>query len=120
MAVATKLLIVDDHPGFRQFARLMLAAEGFEVTGAVSDGECVLGAVLEQHPDVVLLDVQLPGIDGFEVADQLAATASPPKVVLTSSRSASDYGTRLTRAPARGFIPKQDVSGATIAALASA
>jgi DNA-binding NarL/FixJ family response regulator len=120
MGVARKLLIVDDHPGFRRFAGILLASEGFDVTGAAPDGESALDAVRAQHPDVVLLDVQLPGIDGFEVAGRLAACEDPPSVVLTSSRSASDYGMRLAQAPVKGFIPKQDLSGeAILAALAA-
>jgi DNA-binding NarL/FixJ family response regulator len=110
-----KLLIVDDHEGFRAFARQLFASEGFEVTGAVADGESALDAVRTQHPDLVLLDVQLPGMDGFEVASQLAETARPPMVVLTSSRDAADFGSRLSRAPARGFIAKQALSGAALA-----
>jgi DNA-binding NarL/FixJ family response regulator len=112
----TRLLIVDDHAGFRSFARMLLTSEGFDVTGDAEDGEAALEAVREQHPDVVLLDVQLPGIDGFEVAERLSETAHPPSVVLTSSRAASDYGSRLANARAKGFIPKQDLSAAAILA----
>ncbi len=88
------VLIVDDHAGFRNFVATLLGAEGFEVTGTVPDGESALDAVRDRRPDVVLLDVQLPGIDGFEVADRLAATQEPPAVVMTSTRDASDYGSR--------------------------
>jgi DNA-binding NarL/FixJ family response regulator len=115
-----KLLIVDDHEGFRTFARRLLASDGFDVTGDVEDGESALNAVTAQQPDVVLLDVQLPGIDGFEVAARLARAPDPPRVVLTSSRQASDYGSRLTEAPASGFIPKQDLSGAALTAALAA
>jgi DNA-binding NarL/FixJ family response regulator len=111
------LLIVDDHEGFRSFAKLLLSTEGFDVTGDVGDGESALDAVRSLRPDVVLLDVQLPGIDGFEVASALAADPDAPTIVLTSSRSASDYGARLTDAPVRGFIPKQDLSGAALMAV---
>jgi DNA-binding NarL/FixJ family response regulator len=114
--VATTLLIVDDHAGFRRFVCSYLAAEGFEVTGDAQDGESALDEVLRTHPDAVLLDVQLPGIDGFEVAERLAAKPNPPAVVLTSSRSASDYGTRLSKARAKAFIAKQDLSGPALAA----
>jgi DNA-binding NarL/FixJ family response regulator len=116
-AMATRLLIVDDHEGFRSFARTLFASEGFEVTGDVEDGEAALDAVEAQHPDAVLCDVQLPGIDGFEVARRLANTPDPPSVVLTSTRDASDYGLRLTGAQAKAFIPKQDLSGDALAAL---
>jgi DNA-binding NarL/FixJ family response regulator len=114
------LLIVDDHASFRSFARMLLTAEGFEVAGEAPDGESAIEAVERLRPDVVLLDVQLPGIDGFEVAQRLSALPNAPRVVLTSSRDASDYGHRLTGAPARGFIPKQDLSGAALAELLAA
>jgi CheY-like chemotaxis protein len=114
-ATTPRLLIVDDHPGFRSFARTMLAAEGFDVTGEVPDGESALVAVREQHPDIVLVDVQLPGIDGIEVAQRLAHEPLRPGVVLTSSRERSDYGSRLRGAR---FLPKRELSGrALLAAL---
>lgn len=117
---ARTLLIVDDHAGFRSFARTMFAAEGFEVTDAVADAESALAAVREQHPDVVLLDVQLPGIDGFEVARRLSRCPQPPLVVLMSSRERSDYGTLTERAPVQGFLPKRALSGrALVEALAA-
>ena len=114
------LLIVDDHSAFRSFARMLLDADGFEVTGEAEDGESAIVASERLHPDVVLLDVQLPGIDGFEVARRLAETDDPPRVILTSSREASDYGTRLTDSPAVGFIPKGKLSGEAVAELAAA
>jgi DNA-binding NarL/FixJ family response regulator len=115
--MAPSLLIVDDHDGFRRFARTMLGTDGFNVTGDAPDGETALEAVGSLHPDVVLLDVQLPGIDGFEVARRLADTPNAPSVVLTSSRDASDYGSRLHDAPVRGFLPKQELSGGALCAL---
>src|SRR5688572_7598015 len=113
-----RLLIVDDHAGFREFARTMLGAEGFDVAGEAEDGESALAAVENLHPDVVLIDVQMPGLDGFEVARRLAeGNGEHPQVVLTSSRDASDYGTRLDDDAIRGFIPKKDLSGAALAEL---
>jgi DNA-binding NarL/FixJ family response regulator len=111
------LLIVDDHQGFRSFARTLLGADGFDIAGEAADGEAALEAVREQHPDVVLLDVQLPGIDGFEVAEQLASMSDPPAVVMTSTRDAADYGSRLLSAPILGFVPKHELSGGAISAL---
>jgi CheY-like chemotaxis protein len=63
--VPTSVLIVDDHPSFRSSAHMLLESEGFQVVGEAPDGECALEAVGALHPDLVLLDVQLPGIDGF-------------------------------------------------------
>ena len=107
------VLIVDDHAGFRRFARGLLEADGFTVVGEASDGEDALVAA-----ELVLLDVLLPGIDGFAVAERLAGAARPPIVVLTSSRAADEFGGRLSRTTAHGFIRKDDISGAAIATLA--
>lgn len=112
------LLIVDDHAAFRAFARKMLDAEGHEVVGDVADGESAVEAAERLHPDAVLLDIQLgDGIDGFEVARRLALLPNPPQVVLASSRSASDYGSTLADAPVRGFVAKEELSGAALSAL---
>jgi len=115
--VTPTLLIVDDHEGLRSFAHTLLDAEGFHVIGEAANGEAALAAVRALRPDVVLLDVELPGIDGFEVAHQLAQVPGAPSLVLTSSRDASDYGQQMADSPARGFLPKQELSGAAVAAL---
>lgn len=115
--VRTTVLIVDDHPDFRASASSLLEAEGFDVVGGVADGASALAAVESMRPEVVLLDVQLPDLDGFEVAERLAAAPDPPRVVLISSREAAAYGPRLATAPARGFLAKRELSGASLAAL---
>ncbi len=111
------VLIVDDHEGFRASARALLEAEGFEVVGEAVDGGEAIEAVAVLQPDVVLLDIQLPGLDGLAVAEQLAAGHDPPAVVLTSSRLAATFGHRLGQSSARGFIAKSELSGATLLAL---
>jgi DNA-binding NarL/FixJ family response regulator len=112
------LLIVDDHEAFRDYAGRTLAAEGFDIAGLAPDGEAGLLAVAELHPDVVLVDVQMPGIDGFEVADRIQAAGNgAPQVVLTSSRTAAELGARLASAPIRGFLPKDELSGAALSAI---
>ena len=112
------LLIVDDHAAFRAYARSMLDAEGYDVVGDVADGESAIAAAVSLEPDAVLLDIQLGyGIDGFEVARRLAELPHPPRVVLASSREASAFGSRLTEAPVRGFVSKEELSGQTLAAL---
>ena len=112
------VLIVDDHADFRAFARALLAAGGFEVVGEAPDGAAALSQARALKPDLVLLDVQLPDIDGFAVCDQLAADAAPPAVVLTSSRDASSYRRRLGGSSARGFITKADLSAPALATFA--
>lgn len=112
------VLIVDDHSVFRSFARMVLEAEGFVVIGEAADGERAVEAVREFDPDVVLLDVALPDIDGFAVCDQV--TAPPrirPTVILTSSRDATSYAGRLKRSRAKGFIAKDALSGAMLRAM---
>ena len=111
------VLIVDDHADFRDAAAALLETEGFNVVGAAADGDAALAASKQLRPQVVLLDVQLPGLDGFAVAELLAHTPEPPAVVLISSREAASYGPRLEAAPVRGFIPKRALSGAALAAL---
>ncbi len=115
--VRTTVLIVDDHGGFRESVRALLEAEGFAVVGGAADGAAALAAVQRLRPEVVLLDIQLPDVDGFVVARQLAAAPDPPRVVLISSRDAAAYGRRLDGAPACGFLAKRELSGASLAAL---
>jgi DNA-binding NarL/FixJ family response regulator len=116
--VAWSLLIVDDHSDFRAGARALLEVDGFRVVGDVADGESALEAVRRLRPQVVLLDIQLPGMDGFAVADRLAAESDPPIVVLTSSRAAEAFRDRLRAARSvRGFIPKADLSGECLSAI---
>jgi DNA-binding NarL/FixJ family response regulator len=113
----SSVVIVDDHEDFRASARALLEAEGFKVVGEAADGAEALAAVAALRPNIVLLDIQLPGSDGFDVADQLASGPDPPTVVLISSRDASAYGARLVQTSARGFLPKSALSGEALAAL---
>jgi CheY-like chemotaxis protein len=117
MGARPTVLIVDDHDDFRRSASALLEMEGFDVVGCAWDGETACVEAERLRPEVVLLDVQLPGLNGFEVAERLAAKPEPPCVVLVSSRDASVYGPRLRTVPSRGFIPKRDLSGRALAAL---
>ena len=116
-SVSPTVLIVDDHPVFRTRARQLLEAEGFEVVGEAGDGQSGIDAAHELRADVVLLDVQLPDMDGFEVAARLTSNGSGPEVVLVSSRDGSDFGPLVSSCGARGFIPKGELSGPRLAAL---
>jgi DNA-binding NarL/FixJ family response regulator len=111
------VLIVDDHPTFRKFARRLLEEAGFVVVGEAPDGAGAIEAVREVRPAIVLLDILLPDRSGLDVARELAREDERPAVVLTSSRSADDLGVALVDAPARGFIPKSSLSGAALAEL---
>lgn len=116
-SVSPTLLIVDDHAEFRAVARELLSHAYFEVTGEAADGESALQAIADLHPDVVLLDVQLPDFDGFEVLRRLAELPDQPAVVLTSTRRRSEYRDRLSHCSARGFIAKEDICADGLAAV---
>ena len=76
--MAVTVLIVDDHPSFRSSAQALLEAEGFSVVGEAADGAGGLASTRELCPDLVLLDVQLPDIDGFDVAARITADRTAP------------------------------------------
>jgi DNA-binding NarL/FixJ family response regulator len=113
--MARSILIVDDHPGFRASARMLFEYEGYDVVGEAEDGETSLDAARRLRPDVVLLDIHLPDIDGVEIAKRLAAAQGfTSAVVLTSSRDPAEVG---AIGGVRGFIPKSELSGAALEAL---
>ncbi len=91
----------------------MLEAAGFTVAEAATGAQAA-EAVRLARPSLVLLDIQLPDFDGFEVARRLAAQPGGPVIVLTSTREASDYGGRITSSPAAAFLPKDELSGAAL------
>lgn len=113
----TKILIVDDYAGFRSMARKLLEAYGFDVVGEASNGAEALAAVARLRPDLVLMDVQMPDMDGFEVAERLGGNGTRPVVVLTSSREADAFGGLIERSSVRGFVPKAELSGQRLEAL---
>jgi CheY-like chemotaxis protein len=115
MSMAASVLIVDDHAGFRSAARRLLELEGYVVVGEAVDGLSAIDEARRLRPDLVLLDIQLPDVDGFEVCERLCGNGDGPAVVLTSSRDAGDYGPCLDRTQACGFVPKAELSGAGIA-----
>ena len=111
---ARRVVVVDDHPSFRRCACALLTAEGFEVVGEAEDGAGAIALVPELHPQLVLLDVQLPDIDGFEVAARLLARDPTLAIVLVSSRDRSQYGPLVEASGARGFVSKEELSGCVL------
>lgn len=112
-----RVLVVDDHPSFRRCARVLLSSEGFEVVGEAEDGESALELTAELAPDVVLLDIQLPDINGFEVVSRLHERDPELAIVLVSSRDRSAYGSEIGTSGARGFITKEELSRGALARL---
>jgi len=111
------VLIVDDHQEFRRSAAALLELGGFKVIGEACDAAEALTNARAMRPDIVLLDIHLPDLDGFTVAERIALFEDPPVVILVSSRDGSVYRSRLAASPARGFIAKRHLSGAALASL---
>ena len=118
--VPRTVLIVDDHAGFRASARALLEANGeLAVVGEAGTGSEALSAVTRLLPDIVLLDIALPDVDGFTVCDSIMREETLRSVViLTSSRSSAAYGSRIGASAASGFIPKDELSASRLLSLA--
>ena len=112
-----RIVIVDDDPSFLATVRLLLESEGFAVVGEALNGIDGVTITAELDPDMVLVDVNLPDIDGFEVVERLAGEEDAPPVVLTSIRSAADFGRLIETSRARAFITKADITGEALAGL---
>ncbi len=112
--MAVTVLIVDDHAPFRAVARALLEAEGYTVVGEAADGRSAVVAAAALQPALVLLDVQLPDVDGRDLVTRLGGAG----VVLVSSRERSSYGRRLLESGALGFLAKDELSGPAFRALA--
>ncbi len=115
--VARTVLLVDDHPGFRRMARLLLQSGGYDVVGEAGTAEDALDSARELEPDLVLLDVLLPDGNGADVAQALAGLPHPPGVVLTSSYAGGGLGPRLEHTPVLGFVPKDELTVARLTEL---
>jgi len=111
------VLVVDDHGGFRATARRLLERDGWSVIGEAADGVTGLAAAASLAPDVVLLDIGLPDVDGFAVAERLAARAGAPSIILISSRDHETYRERVRSSPAAAFLAKQDLDGTVLRSL---
>jgi len=115
--MARRLLIVDDHAGFRRSAARNLGAAGWDVVGEAEDGAGALEAAERMAPDVVLLDVGLPDVSGIEVARRLHERTPEVAVVMVSTQDREDYGELAVASGARGFLTKLDLSSQALEAL---
>ena len=105
--MAVKVLIVDDQRAFRVAAREVIAAtDGFEVVGEAQSGEESIAAARRLHPDLVLMDVQMPGLDGMEASRRIRSEQSDVVVFLLSTYERDDFAARIGASGARAFIPK--------------
>lgn len=109
------VFLVDDNAQFRSVARALLESGGYRVVGDAATGAEAVADVLRVQPDVVLLDIGLPDMDGFSVCRSLNRAAPQVRVVFCSARDAEHYGDSLTRSPAAGFLPKSMLSAEALA-----
>jgi CheY-like chemotaxis protein len=112
-----RCLIVDDSPRFLDAARSLLEREGIKVVGVATTGAEALRRVQELRPDVMLLDIDLGGHSGFQLARDLhrsASPAPPPTVILISTHAEQDYADLIAASPAIGFLPKTALSAGAI------
>jgi CheY-like chemotaxis protein len=115
--VVRRVLIIDDNNAFRAAARQLLERGGFIVVAEAASGTDAVEDAKTHRPDLALVDLQLPDFDGFEVAVRLSRLDPAPKVILTSSLDAADFGALVTSSSALGFIPKAELSAQAIDAL---
>ena len=109
--MAVRVLIVDDQPPFREAARMVVElSDGFEVAGEAENGESAVAMAAELKPDLVLMDVQMPGINGLEATRQIMEAADPPRVLVMSTHESGDYSGPAVEAGAIAFIPKSEFS----------
>jgi DNA-binding NarL/FixJ family response regulator len=105
--VTVRVLIVDDQEPFRAVAREVVeAAEDFEVIGEAASGEESVDLAQALHPDLVLMDVNLPGMDGTEATRRILANASGVRVLLLSTYEEDEYVERARECGASGYVPK--------------
>jgi DNA-binding NarL/FixJ family response regulator len=107
ITVAVRVLIVDDLEPFRRAARAVVEATAdFEVAGEAADGEASVEAAELLRPDIVLMDVNLPGISGLEATRRIRATAPRIMVLLMSTRDAQEFAGKAAECGAAAYLPK--------------
>jgi DNA-binding NarL/FixJ family response regulator len=115
--MARTVLVIDDHAGFRAIARTILEEAGYVVVAEAADGESGVAAAVRTTPDIAIVDVQLPDMDGFEVTRHLLEGGAGPAIVLVSTRDRSDFGSLVESSGANGFVPKAEISAESLAAV---
>lgn len=104
-------LVVDDHPFIRTSVRLQLQSDHIDVVGETDSGVDALRLIREHKPNLVILDISLPGLDGMQVLQRINALEHPPRVLMLTSQMADTFSLRCMKAGAAGFICKTDDLG---------
>jgi DNA-binding NarL/FixJ family response regulator len=105
-----RCVIVDDNAAFLEAAASMLGRDGLTVVGVASSSAQALRCVAQLRPDVAVVDIDLGGESGFDLAEQLADGAAGSSVILTSTHSEQDFADMIAASPALGFVPKVELS----------
>jgi CheY-like chemotaxis protein len=114
VGVALRILVVDDNPHFRRSASELLGMLGFELVDTAADGKQAIAAAARSCPDGALLDINLPGTDGYAVATSLAAACPATRIVLTSSDVDDVPAAVLRECGATAFVPKTELATADL------
>ncbi len=117
---ATRVFICDDVPEFRLLLREVLREDGLEVVGEAGDGESCIAGVVRERPDVLLLDLSMPGFDGLQTLERLKGLASPPRVVVLSGFGADEMREQALSRGAHAYVEKGAPFADIIAAVEAA
>jgi DNA-binding NarL/FixJ family response regulator len=113
--VEVRVMVVDDQETFRRAAGAVVqATEGFVLVGVAVDGEESLATVIEHRPDLVLMDVNLPGIDGLEATRLITTNDDAPVVVLLSTYDLDELGVEALDCGAHAYVPKGELDSARL------
>lgn len=113
--LVVRCLIVDDSAGFLSSARRLLERQGIAVAGVASNGAEAVSRAEELQPDVVLVDIDLGGESGLDVAERLGGLgAAAPRIIMISTHAEQDYRDLIAASPAVGFVPKTALSAQAI------
>ncbi|HCR1262454.1 TPA: response regulator transcription factor [Pseudomonas aeruginosa] len=115
----SRILIVDDHPVIRMAMKMLLEAEGHQIVGDTDNGVDAISLGRELKPDLVILDIGIPRLDGLEVISRLMVLALPLKILVLTGQSASLFALRSMQAGAAGFVCKQGGLVTAVNAVAS-
>lgn len=114
---SVRVLIVDDQKPFREASNMVVEmTDGFEVVGEAENGEEAVAMALELQPDLVLMDVQMPGIDGIEATRRITRLDQPPRVLVMSTHESGSYEEPALAAGAIAFVPKSQFGMDTLEA----
>ena len=114
--MAVRVLVVDDHEPFRRAARAVIEeTAGFELAGEAADGEASIAAAKSLHPDIVLMDINLPGINGLDATRRILALVPSALILLVSARDSHEFARQASDCGAAGYLPKSLLSPAQLA-----